>query len=246
MSVEKRDDDRKLSNQEVAGIFDETSRKYNEVVNASIGIPGLKVDYFTRVKSGFLVDRAQDALGDLSNRSVLDVGCGIGNYLRLIRPFFGSVHGIDVSAQSVELARLQDTDCVVQSYDGIRIPYDDQSFDAAYTICVLHHVPPKQWELFTREVFRVLKPGGLFMIFEHNPRNPLTQRIVDRCPFDADAMLLDKSDSLRLLDGCGFENIKAHGILTLPSIGKFSRKLDAACGAFNVGAQYYAGGRRPV
>ena len=39
-------------------------------------------------------------------------------------------------------------------------------------------------------MYRILRKGGLLVIIEHNPFNPLTQISVYRCPFDKDAVLL--------------------------------------------------------
>ena len=43
---------------------------------------------------------------------------------------------------------------------------------------------------FVADMVRVTRPGGLVCVIEHNPLNPLTRLAVNRCPFDADAVLL--------------------------------------------------------
>ena len=50
-------------------------------------------------------------------------------------------------------------------YDGRRLPYEDGQFDAAVTICVMHHVPPAQWPAFAAEMKRVVRRGGLAVVF---------------------------------------------------------------------------------
>ena len=54
----------------------------------------------------------------------------------------------------------------------------------------MHHVPPPQWTRFVAEMFRVIRTGGLALVFEHNPYNPATQYIVKTCDIDKDAVLL--------------------------------------------------------
>jgi ubiquinone/menaquinone biosynthesis C-methylase UbiE len=85
--------------------------------------------------------------------------------------------GIDVASTVVEEARAANPGVTYHDYDGDRLPYPDQSFDAAYTIAVMHHVPPPQWPAFLQEMRRVVRPGGLIVIFEHNPINPLTPHL---------------------------------------------------------------------
>jgi ubiquinone/menaquinone biosynthesis C-methylase UbiE len=117
----------------------------------------------------------------------LDIGCGQGELLQLGRAAFGEVSGCDPSAEM--LAGCGDLKVEVQT-DLLKLPYPDQSFDLATAVCVYHHVPPEDRPALTNEVVRVLKPGGVFCIIEHNPYNPATQLIVKRAPIDANAILL--------------------------------------------------------
>ena len=119
------------------------------------------------------------------------------------------------------------------------MPYADSSFDLAFTICVLHHVPPVQWPTFVSEMKRVLKPGGLALIFEHNPRNPLTMRAVNNCPFDEDAVLLRSEETEGLMRDAGFQAIESRFILSVPAAGKVLRGLDLVFSKLPFGAQYY-------
>jgi SAM-dependent methyltransferase len=55
----------------------------------------------------------------------------------------------------------------------------------------------------TQEAVRVLKPGGIFCIIEHNPFNPITQVIVRRSPVDVNAHLLTAGATTRLSRAAG-------------------------------------------
>ena len=61
------------------------------------------------------------------------------------------------------------------------MPVPDASVDVVFAICVVHHVPPAHWGAFAAEMARVLRPGGVAAIFEHNPLNPVTRRVVSNC-----------------------------------------------------------------
>ncbi|TIP36642.1 MAG: methyltransferase domain-containing protein, partial [Mesorhizobium sp.] len=114
--------------------------------------------------------------------------------------------------------------------EGAQLPFDAGEFDAVFAICVMHHVPPADWAKFSSEMARVTRPGGAVLIFEHNPYNPLTRRIVSACPFDENAVLLSKRQVVHYLRGAGLS-----GVL---------RRIDDAFGRIPLGAQYHVLGRR--
>ena len=68
------------------------------------------------------------------------------------------------------------------------------------------------------------------MIFEHNPRNPLTMRVVNRCEFDRDAILLKNEEAEGLLSQANFTDIGSRHILTVPSFNKATRVVDQLFG----------------
>lgn len=223
--------------------FDRYSSRYDAVVNDAISFSGLDVDFFTRFKAADLLAAAQTAFGSTQSLDVLDLGCGVGNYHGLLAPNFASLSAIDVSAKSIAEARQRNRAVSYQTYGGGRLPYGAASFDIAFAICVLHHVPPCGWSEFVQEARRVLKPGGLFAVYEHNPLNPLTRYVVGRCPFDADAVLLWPKQSCDLMRGAGFEGVSSRSILTLPAKGALLAAADRAFARLPFGAQYVVVGR---
>jgi SAM-dependent methyltransferase len=106
----------------------------------------------------------------------------------------------------------------------------------------MHHVPPAQWPAFAAEMKRVVRPGGLAVVFEHNPFNPLTRRVVSNCEFDADAVLLRPKQTRALLADAGFRDLQSRSILSVPSFGKGTRAVDLALGRLPLGAQYFVRG----
>lgn len=232
------------SQRAVAEEFDRYEARYRETVNDALSFSGLSVDYFTTVKAAYLLSLLSQEFGSSSNLRVIDVGCGIGVYHPLLRPSLGALSGVDVSAGSIERARAANPDVDYLAYDGLRLPYESASFDAAFAICVMHHVPVSQWSGFVAEMARVLRPGGLAIVFEHNPRNPLTQRVVNNCPFDRDAVLLSDSTAVREFTMTAFTRPKVQHILTVPSVGPITRRIDVGLGFLRIGAQYYLTAKR--
>lgn len=221
--------------------FDAYSGSYDDAVNRSLGFLG-KVDYFTRVKAGYLIDLLGEHFGDAGKVRLLDVGCGVGNVHPLLVGNVASLSGCDVSAGCLGEAEGRNPGVAYRHYDGDRLPFDDAVFDAAVTTCVMHHVPPLQWPAFAAELKRVVRPGGMAVVFEHNPLNPLTRRVVNNCEFDEDAVLLGQGKTRGLLAGAGFGQVSSRAILSVPSFGRWSRKLDRALGLLPFGAQYFAKG----
>jgi len=230
--------------QAIAREFDSYRESYADTVNASLGMPGLKVDFFTRVKADYFVDILDKELGDAKTASVLDVGCGVGIYHQNLSARLGKLSGVDVSSECVETAKARNPNIDYAAYDGARLPYEDGSFDAVVTICVMHHVPTSMWENFASEMARVLRPGGVACVFEHNPKNPVTMKIVDRCPFDADAVLLKSEKTESLLSGAALTDVKSKYILSVPAANRPLRAADRLFSRIPFGAQYYTLGRK--
>ncbi len=217
--------------------FDAYSASYDEAVNSSVAFSGLKVDFFTRVKAAYIRDAIGATFPNSGDVDVLDVGCGVGNYHPHLAGLARSIHGVDVSPTCVATAAERNPSVAYSVYDGERLPYKDARFDVAYTICVMHHVPPDRWPAFAQEMRRVLKPGGPALVFEHNPFNPLTRRAVSSCAFDHDAVLLRARVTEHLLSEAGLERVASRYILSVPAASRAMRRVDRLFGRLPFGAQ---------
>ncbi len=104
-----------------------------------------------------LLDRYTDGL---KNKSLLDVGCHEGTITRYLAPSFASTTGLDSDSAIIEIAQqLDDQNISFVTYDGKYFPFDDDCFDVLLANHVIYYVEdPHQ---FSREVKRVLKPGGV-------------------------------------------------------------------------------------
>lgn len=225
--------------------FDRYREGYRDAVQQSIAFMGQDADFFTQLKVRHLLSLAQAHFGDVRQLQLLDVGCGTGTTDRLLIPQVGAVAGVDVSSGMVEEARAANPQARYTTYDGQSLPYDDHAFDLAFAICVLHHVPPPQWNRFVQEVTRVLRPGGLLAIFEHNPLNPLTRLAVLRCEFDRDAVLLGPGQARGLLEQAGMVSIKQGHIVFFPFRGTPFFTWEKRLSWLPLGAQYYVTGVKP-
>lgn len=235
---------KKESPAEQAGIFDAHANTYSTDINKSLSKFGAEHDFFTHHKA-WLIPHLLEQLGSpLEKLDILDVGCGTGNLHPLIVERFNSVSGTDVSQSSLDVAAKVNPNVTYKYYNGNLLPYPDAAFDVAFAICVFHHVPPAHWQSLANEMFRVTHPGGMVLILEHNPLNPLTRHIVRTCPLDADAVLLSAGRVKSILRKGGAVDVKFRSILNLPPKGDLLRRLDVALGLLPVGAQYVVTGRK--
>jgi len=178
-----------------------------------------------------------------STASWLDVGCGRGELLQKGAGAFSEVCGCDVSPEMLNAPH--GLNVVVQA-DPTRLPYPDRKFDLITAVCVYHHVVPTDRPGLTAEIARVLRPGGIACIIEHNPFNPVTRLIVSRTPVDADAQLLRAGISEGLFTAAGLRNPETTYFLYFPE--KLYRRLssvEAALAWLPMGGQYAAFARKP-
>jgi SAM-dependent methyltransferase len=224
--------------------FDRYRDGYSAQIDSAIAFSGQPQDFFTRAKARYLLD-AFSKLRSQSDNSlrpldVLDIGCGQGLIHPHLRPAQSGIKltGIDVAGTVIEEAKASNPDVHYDVYEGTRLPYNDRSFDIAYAIAVMHHVPPDDWESFLVEAARVVRPGGLVVIIEHNPLNPLTQKIVRSCPFDENAVLLRSGRLAKLFRAAGMLDPKRRFIIFTPFDTPFFHKVETSLGWLPLGAQY--------
>ena len=118
------------------------------------------------------------------------------------------------------------------------MPYSDGAFDLTFAVCVVHHVPRSDWSIFAAEMARVLRPGGLALIIEHNPFNPVTRHVVNRCEFDRDAVLLTARTCRHLMQGAGLKIVEKNYITFIPFQMRGVEQIERRLGWLPLGAQY--------
>ena len=153
---------------------------------------------------------------------VLEIGAGNGANLPFYRPEAREIvllePGAALLAQAAERARQlpdpQRFSCVAGGAEAL--PFADESFDTVIACLVFCTIPDV--ERSAREAFRVLKPGGSFLFFEHvaHPRegvrrwqkrlNPLWNRIACGCHLDRDTAAVFRAAGFRYTEFEAFDH----------------------------------------
>lgn len=104
-------------------------------------------------------------LQDIQSKTILDIGCGYGWFeVYGLKNKAKKMYGNEVSEQDLVTARKHVKNPKVRFEVGsaIEIPYKDNQFDTVVSWEVLEHIPKGTEIQMFKEVYRVLKPGGVF------------------------------------------------------------------------------------
>ncbi|MBI1746252.1 MAG: class I SAM-dependent methyltransferase [Acidobacteria bacterium] len=136
---------------------------------------------------------------------VLEIGCGTGRVTRALADLFGEVYAVDISEEMVKQARLALADqpnVHIYQNNGKDLPIPGELvIDFAFSVIVFQHVTSQAIvESYVREVYRLLRPGGLFK-FQVQGYTALTREQDDTwlgVPFS-------EKDAEEMAERCGFE-----------------------------------------
>ncbi len=219
--------------------FDQYADNYDNLVTDPVRtrFAGGNSDFFHTRKMELLLRFFSRQRLDPSQMSWLDLGCGRGELLELGRTHFRQRAGCDPS--SGMLKAVGSGFEVRRQTSATGIPFDAQSFDLVTAVCVYHHVLPANRLELTAEIRRVLKPGGIFALMEHNPFNPVTRLVVSSVPVDKDAQLLSPRVAESIAAAAGLTPFQTEYFLFFPkALYERLRHMEHLLGWLPLGGQY--------
>jgi ubiquinone/menaquinone biosynthesis C-methylase UbiE len=177
---------------------------------------------YSRKRLNGWLDRFLPERGD--DKKMLDVGCGTGYHLARYHERGFDISGVDGSEDMLKQAQLINPDIEFKQSDVDNLPYPDQSFDYVLCIEVLRYLP--DIKPCVREIYRVLKPGGVALItaaplFQANMYYPVN-RIAASVKFNKLTSLkqfFHTSGELQIdFEKTGFTDTGIHGVFGGPWI----------------------------
>ena len=129
--------------------------------------------YYDRLARGYDSNRFGNSYGQFLHRreleilhrllpefsqKTLDIGCGTGRLTSL------ATDGLDQSREMLHVAQGKHPDKKFTEGDARKLPFEDATFEAAFCIHVVMHLPENELVTLFSEAWRVLKTGGTFVV----------------------------------------------------------------------------------
>jgi len=224
--------------------FDAYAQDYEAALQQGLRFTGEDRWYYARGRCA----RTKAALGGEASqvRRIFDFGCGTGTATRCLQDAFSGsrVIGSDPSEQSLQVARADHAglDCAFVSDSELM---NEAPCDLAYCNGVFHHIPVLERPKAVETVWRALRPGGHFALWENNPWNPAVWFVMSRVEFDRDAILLWPTHTRRLLRDAGFQILATRYWFVFPGPLAALRPAEPALSRVPLGGQYVVLAKKP-
>jgi SAM-dependent methyltransferase len=224
--------------------FDMHADSYDMDLSKALFVTGEDKDYFARGRIQWLSRYFQKH--EHRPVRVMDYGCGTGSATPYLfdLPGVEELIGIDVSSKSLDVAN--------RKYGSSRVLFllfnqykPGEEIDLVFSNGAFHHIPLNERASALDYIFRALRPGGLFAFWENNPWNPGTRYVMNRCPFDEDAVPISSWETHRLLTNTGFEIITTDYLFIFPKMFSWLRGIEPFVARLPLGGQYQVLCRKP-
>lgn len=219
--------------------FDDYVDEYDDLTNQNVSFFSNDESYFARVKAQLVVRYHKTKPG-----KILEYGAGIGRNLKFLQESFpdAEVWACDISKKSLQ--RINESYPQVKTFllgeQDCLVP---EKFDLIFVAGVYHHLEPSLRVNVTKQIAGFMNDHAEVFVFEHNPYNPVTTRLVDRCPYDADAILLTPGEIRKLMQEVGLKVKPTRYYLFFPPFLRLG-VLENFLSMIPVGGQYFVRGEK--
>ncbi len=155
-------------------------KRKRRVYNSEEGYNIYASDYDASLQylNSFEKDSVFKLLGDLRGKKVLDIGCGTGRIIEELKQRGAEVVGLDVSEKILEIAKKKFCDVEFVLGNVNDLPFEDESFDLVLGLFLIVHL--KNLEKPFEEIYRVLRPGGRFILSNINQKKAPKLKLKNR------------------------------------------------------------------
>jgi SAM-dependent methyltransferase len=217
--------------------FDKFARNYEALFKPWLKIAGASREFFARSRLNWLSYLLHDQ--EITPRRVMDFGCGTGMSIPLLADILNAEHviGLDTSEESLAVARQSvGSGFVLLATPGEYLPQQD--LDLVFCNGVFHHIPVSDRPAAVDYIYRCLRPGGMFAMWENNPLNPIQSFAMKHSEIDRNAIPLPPSESCRLVASERFSVIRVDYLFFFPGYLSWLRPMERWLIKLPLGAQY--------
>jgi ubiquinone/menaquinone biosynthesis C-methylase UbiE len=141
-------------------------------------------------------------------KPVWDFGCGPGQTAQYLKDFGIEIAGLDLSERILEQARTNHPEINFRKGNILELDFDDDSIAGVVAFYAIVHFTEEQVEIAFREAFRVLQPGGLFLLTYHIGEDTITIEEFLGKKISIDLMFFTTDFISRCLKKSGFKKIE--------------------------------------
>jgi ubiquinone/menaquinone biosynthesis C-methylase UbiE len=153
-----------------------------------------------------MLRRFSQEIGD--RKPVWDFGCGPGHTAKYLKDLGVEISGLDLSEKILEQARTNHPEIHFRKGNILDLKFDNESISGIVAFYAMVHFTEEQTRAAFREVFRVLRPGGIFLSTYHIGENTIHVDEFLGKKVDIDFMLVTTDFIFSCLKDSGFETIE--------------------------------------
>jgi SAM-dependent methyltransferase len=215
--------------------FDKSARSYEALFKPWLKLAGAPREYFARTRMDWLASLLRNM--KFAPKRVLDFGCGTGMSLSLLGEVLAAeeIIGLDPSEESLAVAREGGRPMQLATPEAY-LP--QQNVDLVFCNGVFHHIPLAERAGAIGYIYRCLRPGGIFALWENNPWNPVHDFAMRHSEIDKNAIPVPPPESRRLIALERFETIRTDYLFFFPGYFSWLRPVERMLIKLPVGAQY--------
>lgn len=153
-----------------------------------------------------ILRRFAEKIGDKG--TVLDLGCGPGQTSKYLHDLGVAISGLDLSEKTIAEARKNYPEIPFSRGNMLDLEFADSSIAGIVSFYAIVHFTKSQVEAAFREIFRVLRPKGIFLLAYHIGDETIHQEEFLGKKIDVDFMLFPTEFISDCLESAGFAEIE--------------------------------------